>query len=406
MRRTHGFLFLALGSLASLGVGACRGEVALGTDGQTTANSSAPPGSDAGEASASSSGGSSGGSSGAESSSSGSSSGVSSSGVSSSGASSSGASSSSGATGPTGTCTTIPAGGGTPGAPILLGTVTSPNSVSGLAVDATNVYVASYEIGDVYAIPLAGGTPVVLDGIGSTNVAINSTSVFTVYAQGPDSPEGVVAGCAKTGCNGQYTTIASGQLGVWGIAADEESVYWTNAGATASSTGVFKAPVGGGAATLLSPSLAGAIVVSGGRAFYTGSTGGTDAGVLSVGVDGGAETVLVAGSADQSVVSITADCASVYYQTTNGTVAMVPVGGGTATVLLPGSGTYYGLQVASDASRVYYLAQNAVMAVPIGGGAAVTIASEQVLNPAGIAVDADYVYWSNRGNGTVMKVAK
>jgi hypothetical protein len=54
---------------------------------------------------------------------------------------------------------------------------------------------------------------------------------------------------------------------------------------------------------------------------------------------------------------------------------------------------------------VYWTDADSVMKVPIGGRVATTVASGQN-GPWGIAVDEKNVYWSNNGDGTVMKVAK
>jgi hypothetical protein len=284
--------------------------------------------------------------------------------------------------------------------------VTNLPAPAGLAVDANNLYVAAYEIGNVYAVPLDGGAPVALDDIGDNNVAINSTTVFTVSGGGGNVPQGIVVGCAKTGCGGSYTTLATGQTQVWGVAADDEYVYWANQGAN---VGVYKAPVAGGPATALSTAAqANAIIVSGGRVFYASTAAGADGseGLMSIPVNGGTPTVLVPGPSGASVAAMAADCTNVYYATNNGIVGQVPVGGGTPTVLVSGMG-FLGLQIAVDAARVYFVdnPSGTINAVPIGGGPVVTLATGQA-GPGGIAVDASYVYWTSLSNRTVMKLAK
>ncbi|HEY5242876.1 MAG TPA: hypothetical protein VIJ22_15460 [Polyangiaceae bacterium] len=382
MRRRDGLLALLLGSLA---VCACRGEIALsgpegdgGLDSRTLeAGSNGSSSASGGSSSSTSSGGSTG-----------------------SGTAGSGSSSG-------GPCAGIPAGSGSgsDGTPVLLAHVNSP---SGIVVDATNAYVASYEIGPVYRVALDGsGSAVMLDAIGQNNVAINTTGVYTVAGGGGDVPQGIVVGCAKTGCNSQYTTLATGQNGVWGVAADDVNVYWTNQQDVG---GIFEAPIGGGPAVMLSGAgPAGSVVANGGRVFYEGATTTTspgfgETGVLTVSATGGPPTVLVPPNPNYNVVALTVDCVNVYYETTDGTIAQVPIGGGTPTTLVTGAGRGL-LQLAVDSDRVYFgSTQGDVASVPIGGGAVTTLAPGA--GSIGIAVDANNVYWTNRDEGTVMKLAK
>jgi hypothetical protein len=123
-------------------------------------------------------------------------------------------------------------------------------------------------------------------------------------------------------------------------------------------------------------------------------------------VNGGTPTVLVPGPSGASVAALAADCTNVYYATNDGTVGKVPVAGGTPTVLASGVG-FAGEQIAVDAARVYFVGNSdgSVHAVPVDGGPVVTLATGQS-GPGGIAVDATYVYWSNLGSGSVMKLAK
>jgi hypothetical protein len=63
-----------------------------------------------------------------------------------------------------------------------------------------------------------------------------------------------VIACPKTGCD-SYTTLAKGQMTVWGVAVDDTNVYWTNQAASGVGSplppgAVMKAPVSGGTPTM------------------------------------------------------------------------------------------------------------------------------------------------------------
>ena len=93
-------------------------------------------------------------------------------------------------------------------APVVLAKLAAP---SGIAVDADERLRRVLRDRPVFEVPLDGGPVVTLDDIGQNTVAINTTSVYTVAGGGGNVPQGIVVGCAKTGCNGQYTTLATGQ---------------------------------------------------------------------------------------------------------------------------------------------------------------------------------------------------
>lgn len=174
---------------------------------------------------------------------------------------------------PPAACLPVPAGPGSPGsgAPELLANLSQP---AGIALDGQYAYVASYEVGPVYRVALKDGTTTTLESLGVTNVAINSTTVFSLgFPDNSSLANGLVVSCDKAGCGGSYTTVASGQSMVWGVAADDANVYWTNQGG--SGAGLFKAPAGGGSPTTLAAAVnADSIVVSGGRVFYVATKGG------------------------------------------------------------------------------------------------------------------------------------
>ena len=123
---------------------------------------------------------------------------------------------------------------------------------------------------------------------------------------------------------------------------------------------------------------------------------------MSVPASGGPVTILVPPDPSYNVATLAVDCVNVYYTTTNGILARIPVDGGTPTTLATSVGA--ALQLAVDADRVYFFGPGGLSAVPIGGGSVTTLAPGST--PAGIAVDAHDVYWTETAAGTVMKIAK
>ena len=311
-------------------------------------------------------------------------------------------------------CPGIPAAGtGTPGAPEVLAQLAEPAAI---AVDANNLYVASYHPGPVSVVPLDASPAQTLDAIGSYNVAMNESAVFTV------SISGVVASCAKTGCNGAYTTLATDSSGPWGVAADEANVYFT------SLAGVWSVPVGGGPTTALfqqsdrygDVDAATWIVLRDGYVYFVVpddfASGNYSAEISRVPVGGGKAQIVTAWVATQltDVATMAADCTTVYYGRTDGTLYSVPLDGGTPVQLATGQMT--SLQIAVDEANLYFTSTTAAQhpgeqpsgslrTMPIGGGPVQTLATFQG-TAGGVAVDATYVYWANATDGSVSRMTK
>jgi hypothetical protein len=282
-------------------------------------------------------------------------------------------------------------------APVVLAKLPS-SAASSLAIDAMALYVPSYEVGPVYRVPLDGSAPVVLDDLNTLVVAVDATRVYSGSSFAATS-QGLVVACEKTGCGGQYTTLASGQGGVQAIAVDEGTVYWGG------SAGVMKLSLTGGTPTPVATGISvWNLVATGGTVFVSATTPANNtAALMSMPAAGGTPTVRFA-SCSGSVSALATDGVNVYYGTTDGTVGSIPVAGGPATTL--GQTARGVTDLASDGTTVYFtVTDTPVYSVPIAGGPVSTIADCQS-NPTAIAVDSHAVYWANAGDGTVMKLAK
>ncbi|HEY6461827.1 MAG TPA: hypothetical protein VIY73_16795, partial [Polyangiaceae bacterium] len=273
-----------------------------------------------------------------------------------------------------------PSGGAGPGTPEVFASVTAP---TGLAIDATNLYVVSTQAAPVTVLPLAGGAASTLDALGQYSVTVNDTDVFTVAGSELDD---VISRCAKTGCTGGATALETLQAG-----ADHAHM-------AATSHALFVASEDGPASALpldavgnTTPSFAygmppvfarGDVVVSQySDQYYPGAVAT---------VSNGRVVTLVEGETDGGraayIVALTADCTNAYYVSSSGVVSKVPLAGGppttlatvdVGTVVFPAFG---GTQMTVDATRLYLTTvlysspgigyeSGSIVAIPVDGGA-------------------------------------
>lgn len=214
---------------------------------------------------------------------------------------------------------------------------------SGIAVDATGVYVASSNDHQVFRTDTSGGSMDVLSfgEYGPSDIALDDSHVYWVNYVGDQ-----VRRIAKAG--GEAETLASTSSSPYRLGVGPELVYWGEF-----SDGVHAVPKGGGDTVTYGN--------GGPRSFAT----------------------------DESFLYFT--------NSSTGGVRRMPLGGGPIEVLYESDGFSDGIAV--DASHVYAtFAAGEVLRVPKSGGDVEMIAGGQS-GPTHIVVDEGCVYWTNTGDG-------
>ena len=254
-------------------------------------------------------------------------------------------------------------------------------------------------------LPLDGGPAVVLASTGSlqaNGLAVSGTSVYWT-----DFRSGAIESIPIGG--GTATTITTGENQPQLMAIDSNNVYWAVESGLLDSGSIMAVPLDGGPAfTVTGGGIPVGVVAWGaGTIGYTNDTwpGGS---IQSISLDGGnALTVATDVTYPTSIV----EQGGSYFFLAQGdggnsprSVWTVSVTGGTAQLLYPATGAAH---MAVDATHVFWT-DNSVGAVyeaplfPTDGAAPIVIASG-LSGPDGIALGGGFVYWTNDGDGTVMR---
>lgn len=263
--------------------------------------------------------------------------------------------------------------------------------------------------GDIVALLLDGGSRrVVAKGSSPAYLTSNATHLF--WSDAADSDVGVVASLPLPG--GTTMTLATGQRGVRGVAADTKDVYWLDTNDDAEGGPIRRTAFGSNTSTILVERAAGSqLLLDNTSVYWSDAQAGT---VLKASLKGGEPVTLASegpappGLPGASLIALANG--EVYWAWVNpnqgsggGVILKVPASGGALSTLAQGLDNPLG--ITADTSSVYWTDDHAVMKAPVGGGATTTLATNQG-TPYGIAVDATSVYWTNMGtnaDGSVMK---
>jgi hypothetical protein len=303
------------------------------------------------------------------------------------------------------------------------------SSVSGLAVDKTNIYWTDFA-GNVQKLALGGestgATPVTLasgqDGPGA--IVVDATNVYWVNNafDKPGTDGGTPGGSVVTVpiAGGTPTSLATTQAEPYGIAIDTVNVYWCDfyTGAVVASPKTRAGTV----VTLVSNQFAPESLVLASGSLYWVEQGLDEEGaaaepgyVVRLAPDGGAELTLASSA---STFNMAVDDVNIYWTDygtensmlnlakSNGSVLKKALTGGAVTTLAANQEGPFAILV-NDGFVYWFNAApitlaGAVLKVPASGGPVTTLASNQVIDA--IALDDTSVYWNN--SQTLMKTDK
>jgi hypothetical protein len=242
--------------------------------------------------------------------------------------------------------------------------LSGPPTLSPWAVDATNVYYASYYLGSLIEQPLDGGSPL---------------------------------------------TLATGQVQPFGMAVDATRVYWIDFGGGGTLNAV---PIGGGPVDTLAtgPRYVSVLSLDGNTLVFGGSTAGP---IMAMSTSGtGLHTV----SATDPFGELLLASGGVVYGLLAGEIEAIGENGGAPTTMVTccvsqestfavsGSEIYWGSNDVLTECDGGVVTVGSVVRATTSGGSVTTLVSG--LAPVlGIAVDATSVYWS-ADDGTISKAPR
>lgn len=293
------------------------------------------------------------------------------------------------------------------GAPELLATLAN-GQPGDLALTSDRVFVSDSAGNIVESSKTPGHAPVVRSaGCASpwgVAVAPDQSDVYWTCATWPDNGT-VMRSAIGSGSAWSPQTLATGLDRPTDIVADAAGVIFFNHTRSASwTTEVVKIPLAGGSRifTIGGQSYPSGLSIRAGEIFW----GGNNTVKRADAATGATSTVVPPEVYPQGVCS---DGVFVYYTAfpgvSPGSVTKVPIGGGAPSKLADAEQPW---AIAVDGDWVYYSDRGTaqVLAVPISGGAAPVVVATGQTDPIQIAVDGTGVYWVNFGGKTLMRAAK
>jgi len=240
-----------------------------------------------------------------------------------------------------------------------------------------------------------GGQTTLYDTSGPVGLAVDD---FNLYWGSQNTKDVVYA--PKDG-SGTPVQVVTESTSVYYVALSGGELYWTG-----TSNAVRKKSLPNGSPFELEPGLGGplGVAVSSGRAFVAESTDSKLAVVDAVGGGEIGSYALPAGAFPEGVAT---DGTTLYVALVNaGKIASLPAAGGAPQTFADAEPKPAG--VAVDADFVYWTTQASPQSLrkkAKTGGTVVVLASGLTL-PTGVAVDGQYVYCADAGSGRIFRVPK
>jgi len=256
-----------------------------------------------------------------------------------------------------------------------------------VVVDSDNVYVSDpgTELGNVYQCAKTGCTTPIDLGQGQASGIVVTAGV--VYWS--DSTVGDIVSCAVGGCGGSASSVVPGQSHADGLGFDGTRFYWSAGGAV-----VMTPTLAGGTLVTLATGLGNGvspIASSGGAAYWLSALELRACAFTGCGSSAHTVTPAVGGS----VVAWGGDL----FFVNNNAVVTCPASVTSCNPFTVGA-TSAPTGLASDGAFVYWLDQeeNGVFRCPVLGcqeGVQMFATSQESAEGAAIALDDDYVYWTD-----------